>query len=215
VSTTAPGRVSWSLGTVGAVLGLALALVAFAARVLGDDLRPPPAILQAVALAVIVVPPSMLALAAVRFDAVARAGVWLGIGVLTLLLGLLTLISGIGIIFLVFGLMLVIGGAHSLPAGSRRIPRFLVTATVVAAAGVLAPIVTHFLFSPTPQCWESREGVWRRVPLRGGGTIGYGSPGVVGTCTSDTETPLEVGLAASVWLVAGTGVVLLNRRGAA
>jgi len=215
---------SWSLGGVAAVIGLGIGVALIVVRTVGDELKPPAARLEDAVLAVIVLAPLALAVGARAFEPALRAGVWTGAGLLIAFLGLVTLISPIGVVFLTIGILLFVDGVRAPRPRPALGPRFLVSAAVVVAAGVMAPIGSLFLLPASPACWErSTEGegqAWQRVPLRselkeGVEELGYGRRGVEGGCSSDTVTSTEAGLAVGTWVAAVAGLVLWNRRRAA
>jgi hypothetical protein len=215
VSIAAEPRLRLGLGTVAAATGLLIGVALFVARNLGGEPKPPSAWLEEGVLALVVFAPLALAVAARTFEPVVRAGVWAGVGLLITFLGLLTLISPIGLVFLAIGALVFIGGLRA-RRGRVLAPRFLAPAAVVVAAGVLAPVAAFFLFSQSPACWERSTVTgagWQRVePRHRPGDVGYRSPGVIGTCSSDTVTTREAALATGVWLAAAAGLVVGNRR---
>ena len=209
VETRRTGNGESVVAGIGLGIGVALAVV----RIVGGEGRPPTAWLEDATLAVILLAPLALAVAVRGFEPAVRGGVWTGAGLLTAFLGVLTVMS-IGVAFLAIGVLMVVGGVRAWRVGP---PRFLVSAAVVLAAGVIAPLGSLFLLPSTPACWE-RSSVgdaqaWERVPVRGAAMDrAYGSPGVVGFCSSDTVTPTEAGLAVGPWLATVAGFVLWDRR---
>ncbi len=202
------------LGSLVAIVGLATGSLFMVVRIVTDELRPPSSWMEDASFAAIVVAPFLISVLAHRWEASVRAGVWIGVGLLTTFLGLMTLIS-IGVVFLTIGVLLVVGGVLALRPEPVSFRRFLVSATLVVAAGVMAPVGSLFLLPPTPECWE-RHGdaqAWQRVRVRGAAADrAYGGGGVVGVCSSDTVTPVEAGIAGSSWLAAGAALTLWARR---
>lgn len=207
------------LGAMVAAIGLGMGALLFLGRNLADEPRPPSAWLEEGTLAVVVLAPFALALLAQGFQPTVRAGVWIGAGLIIAVLGVITLISGIGIFFLGIGFVQMWTGVRALPS-PPAVVTVVLAAVVVVAAAVIAPIASLFLLPPAPACWELRteaeDPTWRRVPVRGPAVDrAYGSRGLEGTCSSDTVTPLEAGVAAGVWLAAGAGLFVWDRLRAA
>ncbi|MGH2652751.1 MAG: hypothetical protein ACRDHV_00130 [Actinomycetota bacterium] len=220
MSVAAERRGAWHLGGVAAATGLGIGVVLFVVRNVGEETRPPSAWLEEGTLAVIVLAPFVLAVLAQGFQPALRAATWIGVGLVTAVLGFMTLISGIGVVFLAVGFVQIRGGFRALPTPPAGFVTVALAAALVVATAVIAPVASLFLFPPTPVCWELRtegeEPTWRRVPVRGAAVDrAYGTRGLFGTCSSDTVTPTEAGVAAGVWLAAGAGLVVWNHRKAA
>lgn len=199
---------------IGAVLGL-LASVGLILLALTQGGGPEPAseTLERVAVGVALVGPFVLSLGVVRFPVHVRAGVWIGAGIASLAIGVLSFALTM-FVHAAAGILLLVGGGLAMSRARPGAAVALMAAVLVVGAGSLfARSITN-----DPQCWRLvRTGSgteWREAEPQGrsGMTIALAPNEIEGRCTSEAMTPPEASAVFGAWAALAGVVVIMGRR---